>query len=110
MPRKLKIHERVTTVVEYERVLNDFFSRRDALYIIDVLLILGTVKYVVAEKLYRESKLYKSAIKYLTERGLVSSQHGDKASVLYLTERGIELANLIRRVLELLRHSESHEQ
>lgn len=109
MPRKLKIHERITTVVEYERSLNKFFSRRDALYIIDILLILDALKYVVAEKLYRESKFYKTAAEYLKERDLISFQYGDRASVLYLTERGKELASLIKRVLEFLKYSEDNE-
>lgn len=108
MPRKLKIHERIVMVAKYEKNLNEFFSRKDALYIIDTLLILDIVKCVVAEKLYRESKFYKSAVEYLTERGFVVSQHGDKASILYLTERGKELADLIKRMLELLTVGESN--
>jgi len=102
MPRKLRIHERILAVVEYEKAINKFFSRRDALYILDLLLILSTVKYVVAEKLYRESKLYRSAVEHLKKKKLLVSQHGDKASILFLTEEGAELSRNLKELLEVL--------
>ncbi len=96
------MHSEIPGAARYEEALRDFFMRPDCLYVLDVLLLLRSVKYAVAEKLYAESRLYRSAVDYLRGRGLVAVHPGDRASVLYLTQLGREAADSLARLLELI--------
>ncbi|RLE76184.1 MAG: hypothetical protein DRJ56_04525 [Thermoprotei archaeon] len=108
MPRRPKVHSEIPGAAEYEEALRDFFTRPDCLYVLDVLLLLRSVKYAVAEKLYAESRLYRSAVDYLRGRRLVAVHPGDRASVLYLTQLGREAADSLAKLLELIAGGEGH--